>query len=887
VVTFKKVASAEGVMWTLVAAAANAFLSKHSGAPTAEAWRVVDASEALDAVAEHALTARWSRLWPPLQLLAAVEPLAHVAAELMSMALPLMLPTVKARVDAVIDALSTGSVRVAVVLIERICELDSLRPRDSAAEAKRVLKDDRVDQELQERYIGALRRVVTGDAPQPASVRRAALRALRIYLTCASTNLETCTRHAISWLDASVASVERAVAVEAALADGGRSDVDDDDDDVDGDDSDSDERKGPPAVIGAVLIPLLGLLCSSLKSSLELGSDGAGAWPLVQQSAMQLAAPLKRFIAVMCAAAARHSWHRRWSVAYVDVAHAVSQVAAILRSASGPPVLRHLVEWIDSGLLTLGAPADAQAAGATNDVRFLEDLLAARADTDGGALATVMAELYTERQPLGKRGGAAVARAERAVAAALLHHTGRINTGRSFATIALHRALKSSGGRAPSDSKTKLPPALRSLWERAYQVRSWLINKLHALETDDNKDGAELLAQQVAVCDAVVERMRFLFGTVPLTSPAASDVAVADSAQTLFSSVAVRSGGGTAAAAAAAVGASPQSLFAGRKGLSLERVERSRGSGDGRALLRGSFGVQNSVLEGDARVRALLETYSVWRTWRQRGGARAGMALSGSGSGGSDAFAVAAATVASEAGGTSEAAEVQKAEPLVLRFAMAENVVVKELATLVLAQNSVADARSTSLALVLSTLPTGGSAVSLGSKLLPDILAAVMNSLLDVRKPHALMAHYAQQLQVCGAAQRALLRDSFMALYGALVDVARQCAASTATRRCPTSLRSSARASRCSTCFCSGARAMTTMRCSARASLRCCGCWRRAVAHVCSSRRTTPPSRRPTPSLARCKSSCAATVTSWSAACAAWAGTATSAASRTMAVCHV
>jgi hypothetical protein len=528
-------------------------------------------------------------------------------------------------------------------------------------------------------------------------------------------------------------------------------------------------------VIGAVLIPQLGLLCASLKSSLELGSDGTGAWPLVQQSAMQLAAPLKRFIAVMCAAAARRSWHRRWSVAYVDVAHAVSQVAAILRSASGPPVLRHLVEWIDSGLLTLGAPADAQAAGATNDVRFLEDLLAARADTDGGALATVMAELYTERQPLGKRGGAAVARAERAVAAALLHHTGRINTGRSFATIALHRALKSSGGRAPSDSKTKLPPTLRSLWERAYQVRSWLINKLHALETDDNKDGAELLAQQEAVCDAVVERMRFLFGTVPLTSPAASDVAVADSAQTLFSSVAVRGSGGAAgAAAAASAGASPQSLFAGRKGLSLERVERSRGSGDGRALLRGSFGVQNAVLEGDARVRALLETYSVWRTWRQRGGARPGMALSGSGSGASDAFAVAAATVASEAGGTSEAAEAQKAEPLVLRFAMAENVAVKELATLVLAQNGVADARSTSLALALSTLPTGGSAVSLGSKLLPDILAAVMNSLLDVRKPHALMAHYAQQLQVCGAAQRALLRDSFMALYGALVDVARQ-----------------------------------------------------------------------------------------------------------------
>jgi hypothetical protein len=93
--------------------------------------------------------------------------------------------------------------------------------------------------------------------------------------------------------------------------------------------------------------------------------------------------------------------------------------------------------------------------------RFLADLIALREGSEARTLALAMHEQLTAKRPLGRLGSDLVAQAERAAAAALLHHCGHAATAMTYAT---YLAAPSAGG------NSAMPPALKSVWLRAYQV---------------------------------------------------------------------------------------------------------------------------------------------------------------------------------------------------------------------------------------------------------------------------------------------------------------------------------------------------------------------------------------------------------------------------------
>jgi hypothetical protein len=634
---------------------------------------------------ECSVAERWSRLWPAIERLAAGR-LELAALDAISVAMTLMLPSTTARIDAALQAIASGRVEVAKLLMARIAETDALVwSFDKIAVEPHVLLPlhvgarDEKERGVYARYLATLRDLAIGTATL-RGLKRAAMGALRMHYAHACTAVTECqtTDVAVEWLGYAVTAVQRLAQAndaprhnsgdgsgDAASGVGGSGDDDDDDEDADDDyDDEVSSSTQVPQFIDVVVVPMIAEVCGALtavQGRIGGGADGAGSDASATTTSklvgvvLKLAPLVEQLVVATQRAGQLASWKREWRNLHVTAAKFASVLASVLRSVDVPSVPRALAEWLDTGLLATEAASEASA----SDRRFLEDVLEARADTDGGALADYMARAHTERQALGKRGGAKVARSERAAAAALLRHAGHMHVARSFATIARHRATAPPGERvAAGDAKARVPLALRQVWERAYQVRAWLINKLHSMDEAENSESAEHAAAKDAVCDAVVERMQLLFGTVPLcvTTAVARSDSTGSSALTLFSSVGEAQPQSPSAKRGVAIGASPQVLFAGRKGQSSERVERQR-TGDGRAMLRGSMGDHHFAAETDGRVRALLETYGVWRAFRHRG-PRGQMSLSSSGElpslGGAERPAAAAATSGSRSAGTVE-----------------------------------------------------------------------------------------------------------------------------------------------------------------------------------------------------------------------------------------
>jgi hypothetical protein len=129
-----------------------------------------------------------------------------------------------------------------------------------------------------------------------------------------------------------------------------------------------------------------------------------------------------------------------------------------------------LIEWLPGGLLT---PSE------TSDVaqqQFLDDLIEARAETAGGALAGELHAQVTLKQALGRRGGDAVARAERALAAALLYHEGQLEAAMTFGIYLVKRdtsATPSSSSSPATQRRSRVPTAVDAVWRVAYNLRVW------------------------------------------------------------------------------------------------------------------------------------------------------------------------------------------------------------------------------------------------------------------------------------------------------------------------------------------------------------------------------------------------------------------------------